>query len=261
MMKKGLVCIILILFVCMNVVPSSGITINNPERNEMLGTLPPPDVPKNPIPENGETDVPIDKIFIRWDGDVLQNDVYFGKSNPPPLVAENLSTTWYDPGLMDTNTTYYWQIVAKDYAGTETPGPIWNFTTGSKANRPPNAPELSAEKIGKNIFIIRIEITDPDGDDLDTYAVRWDTIHFVFLYRGPFPNGTIKEEMMGYSRGHHEIKAQCSDRWWQSSDWSYLEITVSKNKAQSSWQSTFPLFFQMLQRLLSLPVFEKMIFK
>ncbi len=28
------------------------------------------------------------------------------------------------------NTIYYWKIVAKDNHGNETPGPIWNFTTG-----------------------------------------------------------------------------------------------------------------------------------
>ena len=233
--------------------PSKNIAINEqstiPINNKMLATSPP--VPKNPIPEEYETDVPIDKIYLNWDCEPLQNDVYLGKTNPPPLVAENLSQTWYDPPLLDANTKYYWQVVAKDYAGSETPGPIWNFTTGSRINRPPNPPDMSAEKIGQSTFIIRIEITDPDGDDLDSYAVRWDTIHFVFIYKGPFPNGTVIEEMMGYSRGHHELKAQCADRWGQLSEWAYLEITVSRDKVQSIQQSTFPLFFQMLQRLMS----------
>jgi hypothetical protein len=216
---------------------------------EMLSTSPP--IPKNPIPFNDETDVPIDKISLNWDCEPLQNDVYLGTTNPPPLVAENLSQTWYDPPLLDADTKYYWQVVAKDYAGSETPGPIWNFTTGSRINRPPNPPDMSAEKIGENIFIIRIKITDPDGDDLDWYAVRWDTIHFVFMYDGPFPNGYVVEEMMGYSEGRHELKAQCADRWWQWSEWAYLYIQVSRDKVQSTLQSTNPLFVQNLQQLMN----------
>ena len=222
MNKKILIGSIIAVVILVLVSTTSALDIN------IIGDNLPPKIPSNPIPEDGEVDVPINKIFIRWDGDVLQNDVYIGKTNPPPLVAENLSTIWYDPPLMDANTMYYWQIVAKDYAGGETPGPIWNFTTGSRINRPPNAPDLSAEKIGDGLFWIRINITDPDGDDLDFYAVRWDTIHFVFIYDGPWPNGTIIEERKGYSRGTHQIKAMCNDRWFRSSKWSYLEIEISK---------------------------------
>ncbi len=219
----------------------------------------PPKIPSNPIPEDGETDVPIDGIFLDWTGDPLRNDVYLGKSNPPPLVAENLSTTWYDPGLMDTNTMYYWQIVAKDYAGSKTPGPIWNFTTGSRTNRPPNAPEITAEKIGESTFIIRFKLTDPDGDNLISFAVQWNKDDFIFVGSGNWPNGTIIEEMKGYSRGKHQIKASCADRWSICGDWGYLEIEVSKSQVQSrqminlpflQWLDRFPILNQIIMRLM-----------
>jgi len=260
MVKKGLAVAIIVLFVCMSGVPSSGITIKNSEsleinkENKIMGNRP-PYVPSNPIPKNGETDVPINGV-LDWDGgdpdgDPVRYDVYFGESSPPPLVVYNEVATSYDPGIMDMYTTYYWQIVARDFFGSTTTGPIWNFTTGSRTNRPPNAPEITAEKIGDNIFLIKFKLTDPDGDNLKAFAVQWDKNQFVFVNPGNWPNGTIIEEIMGYSRGKHQIKAQCFDRWSKWSEWGYLEIEVSKSQVQSSQQSTFPLFFQMLQRLMN----------
>ena len=260
--KKGLVCIILVLFIGISAIPSSGITNGISENlkinkeNEIWGNRP-PYVPKNPIPENGETDVPIDEIFLSWTGGDpdedpwafnVKYDVYFGESSPPPLVVEKQISLRYDPGKMDMYTTYYWQIIATDPQGESTTGPIWNFTTGSKINRPPNAPELTAEKIGENIFLIKIKLPDPDGDNLKAYAVQWDTIGFAFLYRGNWPNGTIIEEMKGYGRGRHRITASCMDRWHKWGDDGYLEIELSKIKVQSNQQSTNPLILRFLER-------------
>jgi hypothetical protein len=164
-------------------------------------------------------------------------------------VAENLSTTKYDPGLMDANTTYYWQIVAKDYSGATTPGPIWSFTTGSRTNHPPNAPEITAEKISDNFFLIKIKLTDPDGDNLTSYVVVWDKNQFGFYFPGNWSNGTIIEEMKGYSRGTHQIKAECADRWGIWSEWGYLEIKVSKNQMQSNHRLHSIISQQMNQLL------------
>ena len=220
----------------------------------------PPYVPSNPIPEVGETDVPIDEIVIRWTGGDpdedpwsfnVKYDVYFGESNPPPLVVEKQMSLHYDPEIMDMYTTYYWQIVATDPQGESTTGPIWNFTTGSRINRPPNAPDITAEKIGSGTFWIKFKLTDPDGDDLHSYAVCWYKGDFLWIYDGPYENGTIIEEMKGYSTGTHQIKARCADRWYKLSDWGYLEITVSKNQVQSTQQSSTTLFFQILQQLMN----------
>jgi uncharacterized repeat protein (TIGR01451 family) len=54
-------------------------------------------------------------------------DVYFGTSATPPFAA-NTTATSYSPGLLIAGTTYYWQIVARDSAGT-TPSSIYSFTT------------------------------------------------------------------------------------------------------------------------------------
>jgi len=91
----------------------------------------PPYEPSLPVPFDGATNVSID-IYLSWDcgdpdGDPVTYDVYFGTIFPPPKVASNV--TDYNPGILDYNTTYYWQIVAWDNWGASTAGPIWSFTT------------------------------------------------------------------------------------------------------------------------------------
>jgi hypothetical protein len=54
-------------------------------------------------------------------------DVYFGASSPPPLVT-NVTVTSYAPAALVANTTYYWQVVAKNSAGS-TSSAIFSFTT------------------------------------------------------------------------------------------------------------------------------------
>jgi|GEM_PF-2423013 len=94
----------------------------------------PPYIPGDPDPYDGETDVDVDYVLC-WTGgdpdfcDIVTYDVYFGTSIPLPLVSSNQSGTCYDPGVLDYNTTYYWQIVAWDNHGASTEGPIWEFTT------------------------------------------------------------------------------------------------------------------------------------
>jgi hypothetical protein len=253
---KGLVLTIVVLFVCMSVVPSSGITIKNSEileinkENKILVNHPLPQIPSNPTPYDGETDVPINEIYLHWDGYLLRNDVYFGKSSPPPLVAKNLSGNRYDPGLMDTNTTYYWQIVAKDYAGASTPGPIWNFTTGSRINHPPNPPEITVKLYGSFSFIY-IKVTDPDGDDLKSYGIVYDKNQFGFVFEGNWANGTVIENYgPGYGRGWHVITANCMDRYYVWGEDGYLEFTIPRNRAQSIQQPLRSLFSQQINQLL-----------
>ena len=94
----------------------------------------PPYTPSNPDPPNHASDVGIDDD-ISWTGgdpdpsDTVTYDVYFGIASPPPQVVWNQTSTTYDPGTMNFNTVYYWQIVAWDNHGASTSGPIWDFTT------------------------------------------------------------------------------------------------------------------------------------
>ena len=67
------------------------------------------------------------------DGDSVTYDVYFeaNDSTPDVLVSDDQSGTSYDPGTLNPDSHYYWEIIATDEHGATTPGPVWNFTTRS----------------------------------------------------------------------------------------------------------------------------------
>jgi len=143
----------------------------------------PPNTPSNPNPEDGATDVDIN-AGLSWtcsdpDGDNLTYNVYFEENDPTPdeLVSENQTGTTYDPGTMNYDTHYYWQIVAWDEYGASTSGPVWDFTTGSEPNDPPYPPSDPDPADGATGVDINADLSwncsDPDGDDL-TYDVYFE---------------------------------------------------------------------------------------
>ncbi len=56
-------------------------------------------------------------------------DVYLGTLSTPPLVT-NTTGTSYVPPTLSVDTTYYWQIVARDGSGSASSA-TWSFTTGA----------------------------------------------------------------------------------------------------------------------------------
>ncbi len=92
----------------------------------------PPDCASNPNPENTAIDV-LRNLILTWESEAATNfDVYFGTSETPPFI-QNQTESSYTPGLLSTNTTYYWQIIAKNEHGASTDCEIWSFTTGEEA--------------------------------------------------------------------------------------------------------------------------------
>ncbi len=62
-------------------------------------------------------------------------DVNFGATNPPGRVIAGVTTPAYAPAGMTSGTAYFWQVVARNSAGS-TAGPGWSFTTATAAPRP-----------------------------------------------------------------------------------------------------------------------------
>jgi len=118
-----------------------------------LGTPHPPAVPTNPKPVDGATNVDVTKD-LSWTnsdqdiGEDVYSDLYFGTTNTPPLLKDNLFEMTYDVGLMQFHTTYYWKIVAHDNHGQITEGPLWSFTTASVPDVTPPTVTLEKPKSG-----------------------------------------------------------------------------------------------------------------
>jgi len=64
------------------------------------------------------------------DGDPVSYDVYFGESDPPgEKVSESQSQSNLRRNDLNFNSTYYWQICARDDKDNSTKGQIWKFST------------------------------------------------------------------------------------------------------------------------------------
>jgi uncharacterized protein (TIGR02145 family) len=100
----------------------------------------PPVPPSTPYPEDGAENQSIENylswICIDLEGDPLTYDIYFGTETTPPQVVTAQTETIYNPGILETETEYFWKIVAHDDHENTTLGPVWSFTTQSEGGCP-----------------------------------------------------------------------------------------------------------------------------
>jgi hypothetical protein len=85
----------------------------------------------NPNPPDGVPDTPV-IVDLTWTPGTYaaSHDVYFGTTDPPPFMHNQISTT-FDPGSLADITTYFWRIDEVNPSATTT-GEVWSFTTGDK---------------------------------------------------------------------------------------------------------------------------------
>jgi len=89
----------------------------------------PPPAPVLTYPANGAIGALVaPTLFWNPSAGATSYDVYFGTSSTPPYVA-NTTGSSYAPGALSQNTTYYWQIVALNSAGSAS-SETWSLTTG-----------------------------------------------------------------------------------------------------------------------------------
>ena len=181
-MKKLLALAIIILFIGVNIILSTGSTS---KVYSLIKSNNPPYIPSNPIPD-GAFDITICPPNLSWtggdpDGDNVIYDVYFGKNDPlnMQLIAYNISVPWYQiPFLLDFDTKYYWQVRAEDEYGLTSSGPIWDFRT--EENFPPYPPSNPDPKDGANYVLndsLCWEGDDPNECDNVTYDVYFGDVN------------------------------------------------------------------------------------
>ena len=97
----------------------------------------PPGAPGSPSPANGSKNQSLSPT-LQWtcsdeDGDSLTYDVMLDTANPPAktVSAGQTAATYTSAEALEKETTYYWEIIAKD-SESATEGPVWSFTTGSE---------------------------------------------------------------------------------------------------------------------------------
>ncbi len=196
----------------------------------------PPNEPSEPDPEDGATDVGI--ISTLWwtggdpnSGDIVRYDVYFGKTTPPPKVKSNQSSEAYDPGTMDINTTYYWQIVAWDSGDLTTSGEIWQFETELEPNDPPDEPKIKGTHAGKfkEEYNYTFSATDPEGSNVHFWIDWGDGTNTGWI--GPYTSD--EEFTLSHTwteKGTYTLKAKAKDNKGAESEWAQLEVMMPKNK-------------------------------
>ena len=136
----------------------------------------PPYTPSDPNPTNHQTNININ-TDLTWTGgdpdpgDTVTYDIYFGTTTPPPKIINNQTQTTYNPGTLNYETTYYWQITAWDNNNAHTTGPTWDFTTMSNPNNPPDPP-IDPIPVNGSYDIslnptLSVYVSDIDGDMLN----------------------------------------------------------------------------------------------
>ena len=104
----------------------------------------------NISPVNNATSININGEELSWTfgANTTEYQVMFGTSSTPATVVVDFTTTLatiYALADLAYNTTYYWQINAKN-SGFITAGPVWSFTTaiGTGINNPEGAEAFQA---------------------------------------------------------------------------------------------------------------------
>ena len=100
-------------------------------------------------PRNGAYGIITEKIILKWipSRNALSHNVYFWKSKYPqalkkgeklldgpavsgePVFVKNQKENFFNPGLLEQNSTYYWRIDEVMEDGLVLTGQLWHFTT------------------------------------------------------------------------------------------------------------------------------------
>ena len=166
-----------------------------------------PNRPYNESPGNGSSGVSR-TVDLAWscsdpDGDTVYYTVYFEKNDSTPDISikTDMAGRSADPGTLDYNSTYYWQVKADDHNGGSTLSPVWQFTTMSSTDTV--APDTLITLIRREFSDIEFEWKGEDNITaqdsllfsyyLEGYDSGWSNFSSLTLKRYEFlPNQDYK---------------------------------------------------------------------
>ncbi len=96
---------------------------------------PPPSPATNPSPADGASDVFRNPVLSWTPGNgIASHDVYFGTTDPPPFIGNQVATT-FTPEFLPAEALHFWRIDEVNSQGTAT-GQVWSFSTGQDQVNP-----------------------------------------------------------------------------------------------------------------------------
>jgi hypothetical protein len=163
MIKNRLIYLVFV-FIC-----ATSLLISCSDKSTSSDSNEAPEIGTSPTPANGATEQPLD-VDLSWsctdpENDPLTFDVYFGNTSTPPLVSSDQTSLTYQASSLDSNTTYYWRVVASDDHDNTAQSPVWSFTTVA-----PPVYSYSAFAVGVGATIYGYDGTDWVDMNIQTTA-------------------------------------------------------------------------------------------
>lgn len=185
--------------------PSGMTGITNPIRVTTTGTAaagpwPPPEV-ESPTPADGGE---ASSATLHWEvtGAIGATtfDVYFGTSDPPPLVSSGQSSQAYTP-TTDPETEYFWKVVVHADNGSGI-GPVWSFTTPAEDDIVILDKDLTmSEVVNTTVLTAAYSFSVPGGTLSTDRALRVTVIGDVLNNTGAVKSGFVTITYGGSSIG------------------------------------------------------------
>lgn len=208
----------------------------------------PPNIPSNPDPSDGQTNVNVE-ANLSWtggdpnDGEPIRYDVYFGVTNPPTKKSSNQTETTFDPGTMIVQKTYHWYIVSWDSQGETVTGPPWTFTTGLQV--PPTAPVINGPTLGTigEEYEYTFVSTDENNDRI-RYYINWGDGKTEWT--GLNKSGvTVSVNHTWYEDDIYIITSKAQDEFGGVGPEAEFEVRMPRNKVINNF-----ILYNILERLL-----------